>query len=345
MKRVCVLGILASLVGACQAPKSSIPERVVLPPRATSALIFTSNAYNGTPGSAREVFALDADGSGLTRLSVSNSDTQFCDNVEAVPAPDGQRFAVRRILDPAEGERLFILDSGRGVEGELTPGTADPTSPTGGVQTGRFSGLDWSPLDDILVYSGVTTSTVEDLYRTIPRPDPGLGYSGALTFTPTIRERRPRIDPTGSVAAFERIEAELPAQIYIFVTGTNLVQVTTGGTPGPVLPGTVFRVGSDTDPAYSPDAQSLVFRRLTGIGSGRGTWDLMVVRTDGSGLAPLVAGPIYRGAPDWGPQGILFVEVDAAEARLVLVDADGRNPRKLYSTSPLLEISHPRWMR
>lgn len=347
MKRLLVLLALAPIAAGCRSPESDVSISSVLPLRPSAAVVFTSNAYGEQPGGGREIFSIDADGSGLARVTVCNTEAQACDNVEVAPAPDHRRLAVRRVLDPQVGAKLFILDTGRLVEGELTLQVPQPGSPTGVVGTDRVSAVDWSLTDDILVYAAQIGDGLPDLFRTIPRPDPNLAGTGYLTFTPTVREGRPRIDPTGSVAVFERSEGDGKSEIFIFITGTNVVRVTSGGPGEGQLPGTPYRIGSDADPAYSPDGQSIVFRRLTGTGAnGRGTWDLMLVRTDGSGLAPLVSGPVYRGAPDWGSRGILFTEIDTSAdvARIVVVDPDGRNARTLYSTRALFEISYPRWL-
>ena len=347
MKRLILLSAIAAAAAGCQSPESDVSPTTLLPIRSSAVVVFTSNAWDGRPGTPREIFTLDADGTALTRVSFCNSETQACDNVEAAPASDARRLAVRRILDPQVGERIFILDTSRGVEGEITPQVPANTA-IGVAATSKTSSIDWSPTDDLLVYSGQLGDALPDLYRTIPRPDPGGAQTGPLTATSTVREGGVRIDPTGSVAVFDRNEQGARSLVYIFFSGANQVQVTSGGTVGGPLPGTPYVVGSDADPDYSPDGQSLVFRRLTSTGNaGRGTWDLMVVRADGSGLAPLVTGPAYRGAPDWGSRGIVFAEIDSAAnvARLVVVDASGGNARTLYSTNGLLEISYPRWLR
>jgi Tol biopolymer transport system component len=113
------------------------------------------------------------------------------------------------------------------------------------------------------------------------------------------------------------------------------------------LPGTRYVVGSDADPDYSPDGRSVVFRRLADLGDGRrGQWDLYTVRVDGSGLTLLAGGGSYRGAPDWGPRGIVFSEADFATrvTRLVVVQPDGSGRRVLVTLGANFDINFPRWL-
>ncbi|MGH2688902.1 MAG: TolB family protein, partial [Actinomycetota bacterium] len=265
-----------------------------------------------------------------------------CDTVEAAVAPDRRRLAVRKVArdtnndgryGPEDGEALLIVDLSRGVEGELFP------------QALRVSGIDWSPREDILVYSALGEGDREDLFRTVPRPAPEESFN--LTLSPTVRECRPRIDPTGTVAVYERIEDSGKGQIWLFGSRTAQTRVTSGGPGTDPLPGTPYVVGSDADPDFSPDGRFLVFRRLTGTGNGGlGTWDVMIVRTDATALATLVTGPAYRGAPDWGSQGIVFDEVDlaAGESRLVVIQPDGSGRRVIVTGAASTTLSFPRWL-
>jgi Tol biopolymer transport system component len=106
-------------------------------------------------------------------------------------------------------------------------------------------------------------------------------------------------------------------------------------------------VGSDADPVPSPDGLSVAFRRLTGTGNGGlGTWDLMTVKLDGTEPAVVATGPLFRGAPDWGPKGIVFVETDAAasESRLVVLQPDGTARTVLRTENAAFRMASPRWL-
>ncbi|HXY42158.1 MAG TPA: hypothetical protein VEQ10_20955, partial [Vicinamibacteria bacterium] len=112
------------------------------------------------------------------------------------------------------------------------------------------------------------------------------------------------------------------------------------------LAGTLYVVGCDADPDFSPDGNSIVFRRLTGIGNGGlGTWDLMTMKSDGTAQQVILTGAVYRGAPDWGKTGIVFVETDAAAelSRLVAVQPDGSGRQVLREEPAAFGMMSPRW--
>ena len=91
----------------------------------------------------------------------------------------------------------------------------------------------------------------------------------------------------------------------------------------------------------------MVFRRLTGTGNGGlGTWDVMTIRSDGANLTTIAGGAAYRGAPEWGKAGIVFVESDVAagESRLVLVQPDGSGRRVIRTERLDFGMGAPRFL-
>jgi hypothetical protein len=337
-----LLPFLGVCLGACsqeyENPFASPHQTATPPPGA--ALLLTSNTYGTLAGAPREVYAMNEDGSGLVRLTFCNSGARLCETSEASAGENSHRVATRRTpadlngdgsLTPVDGEGLVTVDLSRGIEGTLlSPGT-------------RVSGIDWSPIEDLIVYSARGAGDRDDLFRI----DANGANNVRLTDTTTLSERRPRIDPSGTVAVFESIDAaDGKGTIWLFVGGRT-VPVTQGGEAGEPLGGTPYRVGSDADPDFSPNAGSIVFRRLTATGNGGlGSWDLLTVTTGGAAPTPIASGPRYRGAPDWGPLGIVFEEIDeAGRANVVVVDPDGSNRRTLATAGAGLALSHPRWLQ
>jgi Tol biopolymer transport system component len=337
MRFRCAVGtisVLTLLLPACNKdyPNPFPAGGASKPPPAGAAIYFTSAAWSSTAGAGRELFSISADGTNPTRLTFCNTATEACDTGTASLAPEGKRVAMTRAKAGVNGIALVYDDLTRGVEADLVPAANTVT------------GIDWAASGDVLAYSGLGTGGLEDLFRADPN-----GANGAnLTQTATVRERNPRIDLATSVVAYERIEAGGKAEVFIFVTGTQQARVSPEGPGGALLPGTPYLVGSDADPAFSPDTSSLVFRRLTGIdASGLGTWDIVTAKNDGTGFTTIATGPVYRGAPDWGAGGIVYPEIDTAAgtASIVLVQPDGSGRKVLYSQGSKFALSAPRWLR
>jgi Tol biopolymer transport system component len=329
--------VLAAALAGCNTEYPNPFERsdTGVPPPVTSDIVYTSNNYTTRVGSPRDLFAAEEGGAGVTRLTFCNTEQSRCDNVEAAPSPERQRMAVRRVssdsnndgrLTPDDGEALMFVDLARGTEAELVPANA------------KVTGVDWSPLGDFIIYSANGEGGRDDIWIM----DPNGQNNRNRTSTPAVTERRPRLNSTANSAVYERIETGGKGQIFIFST----FRVTSGGPGSDPLPGTPYIVGSDADPDFSPDGRLVVFRRLTGIGNGGlGTWDILTARTDGTELTLVASGPVFRGAPDWGTDGILFNEIDVAASRsqLVLIDPAGTNRRTPVTTGAAFQLSFPRW--
>lgn len=311
----------------------------IIEPSASAAIVFTGNAHNARPATGREVFAVEESGANPTRLTFCTENGAVCSTLEAAFDGERKRAVVRRVLadtnsdgrlTTADGEGVFLVDFDRSVEGVLLPAGA------------RVTSIDWSAISDVVVYSGLGLGSQEDIFRM----DPNGQNNRNITNTPTIRERHPRVDPTGTIAVFERIEAAGKGQIWVFFSTQAQSQLTSGGETGPALPQSPYLVGSDADPDYSPDGRTIVFRRLRALGDGqRGHWDLMKVGTDGSGLTTIVSGPASRDAPDWGPRGIVFVETGPdGRSEIVIVDADGGNRRSILTVAAGVDIGSARWL-
>ena len=308
-------------------------------PPAAAAIVFTSNAHNARPGTGREIFAVEESGANATRLTFCGENGVVCASLEAAFGGDRRRAVVRRVLADsdsdgrltgADGEGVFLVDFQRSVEGVLLPAGA------------RVSSVDWSAISDVIVYSGAGAGGLEDIYRM----DPNGQNNRNISETAGIRERHPRVDPTGAIAVFERIDATAKGQIWVFFTTQAQSKLTSGGDAGPALPQTPYFVGSDADPDYSPDGRSIVFRRLRALGDGRlGHWDLMTVSADGTGLRTIVTGAAYRDAPDWGPRGIVFAETGPdGRSDIVIVDADGANRRPIVTVAAGVDLGAARWL-
>lgn len=318
-------------------PFDSTSAAVRIP--AQAALVFSSDAYSPTPGAPREILSIDASGAGLTRLTTCRQAASGpCASLEAAVAPDRLRAVVRRVgrdtnadtrLDDADDASLVFVDFARGTEVGLLP--ADQ----------RVTGVDWSPTEELLLASGAGESGLDDLFSITPKGTERV----SRTTTPTTRDLRPRFHPLGTTVTYERIDENGKGLAYLLFAAQPKL---TSGAPGTErLPGTRWIVGSDADPDFSPDGRSIAFRRLTGTGNGGlGTWDILTQRI-GAETTVVASGPAYRSAPDWGPDGIVFAEVDktADSLRLVVAEPAGSARRVLLTTSSSFTLEYPRWLQ
>lgn len=303
-------------------------------PPTGAALVYTTSAWATRPGGGREIYSIEADGKNPTRLSFCNEGEVACDTAEASLSPDGLRAIERRAKAGVNGNALLSADLTRHIEAELVPAAND------------VAGIDWAASVEtpVIIYSSIALAGgLEDIWRA----DPNGANSANLTQTPTVRERRGRVDPATQIATFERIEGSGKAEVWVFLVSGAQQRVSPAGPGGAPLPNTPYLVGSDTDPTFSTDSKAVVFRRLTAVdASGAGYWDIMTANLDGSSPATIATGPQFRGAPDWGPLGIVFPEIDnaAGVGRLVLITPSGQRQVLLSQGSGFL-LSNPRWLR
>ena len=300
------------------------------PPSADAALVFVSGSWTDVPGAPRELLALNADGSKVEQLTACAQTDPPCDFIQVAPSPDRNRLvAIRTTPAAAEGaSTLYFMDLSRSVETIVFPNR-------------QILSADYSPDASFLIYSAIAPQTTqEDLFLSQPNGQEEQNLTQSLL----VRELNARIDPFSRTTIFERIDESGTSRIYLY-TSTPL---TSGPAGGEALPGTPYRVGADSDPVFSPDGVSIAFRRLTGTGNGGlGTWDLLTLKADGvSTPAVIASGPVYRGAPDWGTNGILFVETDAeaSQSRLVLVQPDGSGRTVLRTEDASGRMGSPRWL-
>ncbi len=305
------------------------------PPAADAVLMFVSGSWATDPGAPRELFAANADGSSIQRLTTCTQAATPCDFVSVAGSPDRNRIAAVRTTPGAAvgASALYFMDLSRSVEQLIFPRR-------------RVSAVDWSPDGASLLYqsTGDQISDDDNLYIC----DPNGGNDQLLQLSslsnPPIRERAPRFDFLSQNAVYERIDETGASRIYLYPA----VPLTTGPVSSQALPDTPYFVGGDASPAFAPDTTRIVFRRLTGIGEGGlGTWDLMTVKFDGTDPQTLVSGPVFRGAPDWSSRGIVFVETDVAadESRLVVIQPDGTGRTVVRKEAAGFGMANPRWIR
>ena len=300
------------------------------PPAADAAILFVSGSWSAQLDAPREIMAISADGSNPQQLTTCARAAQPCDVLQVAPSPDRARLIAVRTTPGAEpgAQVMYFMDLSRSVETIVLPRR-------------RVDSADWSKDGAFLLFASTNAQIGnEDLFTSQPDGSEEQNLTDSLN----VRERRARLDPFGRTAVFERIDEAGVSRIYLYRESP----LTSGPATGPALDGTPYVVGADADPTFSPDGTLVVFRRLTGTGNGGlGTWDLMLI-SGGAGAVPraIASGPLFRGAPDWGRNGIMFVETDAQIARseLVVVQPDGSGRTVLRSENSNFRMGSPRWI-
>jgi Tol biopolymer transport system component len=331
LRRLLVVASIALAAGCGDDPANPFNRFAnARPPSADAVLVFVSGSWTDAPGAPRELLALNADGSKIEQLTACAQADPPCDFVQAAPSPDRNRLvAIRTTPGAAEGaSTLYFMDLSRSVETVVFPNR-------------QILSADYSPDASFLIYTGIAPQTSqEDLFFSQPNGQEEQNLTQSLV----VRERNARIDPFSRTAIFERIDESGTSRIYLYAS----TPITSGPAAGPVLPGTPYLVGADADPVFSRDGLQVAFRRLTGTGNGGlGTWDLLTLIADGASTPTVIAtGPVYRGAPDWGTGGILFVETDTAtsQSQLVLVQPDGSGRTVLRTENASSRMGSPRWL-
>ena len=133
--------------------------------------------------------------------------------------------------------------------------------------------------------------------RTKGRPDrlfviklDGTVVRELKTGQPRIED--PMISPDGHTVAYWARDTAAGAN------GGSIYTVAVDGSSEPVQL-TDRKAGSDADPAWSPDGTMIAFRRR----GSNDNFDVYVMRSDGSGVRPVAAGPSVEEKPAWSPHG------------------------------------------
>jgi len=316
-------------VGCASSTSTSLAGfSVSRPPSADTVLVFVSGSWSQEPA-PREILALNADGSKVERLTSCAGATDPCDIQQAILSSDRTKaIALRSTASSGAGvAAIYYMDLARSVESVV--GTRR-----------QVSSVDWSLDNTFIVYSApAATNGYDDLFYALTDGT----QETDLTQSTTTSEPTARIDPGSRTAVYTQVDPTGKGQVFVYTA----ILLDAGGPGTTPLPGTPYVLGSDSDPAYSPDGTMVVFRRLTSVGNGGlGTWDIMTIHADGTGPQVIATGDVFRGAPDWGPKGIVFVETDAASAQssLVVIQPDGSGRTVLRTESSAYGMAAPRWL-
>lgn len=232
-------------------------------------------------------------------------------NLDLVPAPDGRRAVMIRIVGGRE--QLFTLNVDGTGEKQITHDDADHEDPA------------WSPDGSKIAF--VLVKAGRKIVYLI-NPD----GSGAKPVTPAKHSAiHPAFTPDGRAILYCTDDDLRPpekneAQIYSIELATKKLS-------------TVISGGVNTFPVMSPDGRKMAFRKVIGDMNS----EVFVANADGTRLKNLTNHHSWEGWPAWSPDGrtIAFAGNRNAAWQIFLMNPDGTNLRLLAATEG--RGTSPKW--
>jgi hypothetical protein len=333
-----LMPLLAAIASGCTAgvaPTGTASIVTTAVPAPLDKVFLVSDSWATRAGSTFELFS--AGGLVPSRLTFCEG----CQALSASPSRDRNRVALRRVttdtnrdgrMDEFDRTTLLLVDLQRRLEGPFLPD---------GWST---SSADWSSDGTFILHTSSPDGRTDGLYTV----DANTQNNQNIIYDPNVRVRGARLNNSITRAVYERIASASvgKSEIWTGVSNANQFKVTDGGVVGAQLPNSLYLVGSDASPDYSPDGLNIVFRRLTSTAGTNGTWDIMIVPSTGGTPRVLVSGALYRSEPDWSGEGIVFSEANPTTGGMdiVVINPETNERRVLQAFGGGFRATAPRWI-
>jgi TolB protein len=263
-------------------------------------IAFTSNRDGNN-----EIYVMNADGTGVTRLTDNPADDQA-----PTWSPDGSRIAFASTRD---GNReIYVMNADGTVVTRLTDDPNTDTDPAWcGNRIAFMSDRFLPPFPDVYVMN-----------------DDGTGVT-RLTIANADFDRQPAWSPTCDRIAFTK-DPSGNVEIYVMnADGTGATRLTNSP-------------GVDEDPAWSPDGTRIAF---TSTRDGDPNREIYVMNADGTGATRLTSTSIsiFDTDPSWSPDGnqIAFRSNRDGNDEIYVMNADGTGVTRL--TNDASSDGQPAW--
>lgn len=271
--------------------------------------------FNSARDGNYEIYVMNADGSGQTRLTTNppiDPSHPFPQSVDYLPcwSPDGTKIAFETGRDNDTLLAIYVMNDDGTNPVRLTGSGWDVYAPTWSFDGNRlaFQGTNEFPRYQP---SGIYIMDADGTNPVRIQPDSTSGWAPAWS-------------PDGMMIACDGWDGS-NYQIYTMnADGTNLRQLTTGS----------LNDGAD----WSPDGSKIAFWT-----NRDGNAEIYVMNTDGSDLIRLTNNAGFDAEPAWSPDGskIAFASARDGDVEIYVMDADGTHQIRL-TRSPG-EDSNPDW--
>jgi TolB protein len=268
----------------------------------TGEILFTSNRHGGS----FELYRMAADGAQVRRITPERGEAS-----DMSWSPDGSK-----VLYVARRDRkvdVYVTSTADGSTQRLTHDALPSAMPV------------WAPDGKTIAFVSMREGS-----RKIYLMAADGSQQRRLTQNDGDDEIAPRFSPDGKRLAYMAANEKVTPRVSVSDLQTGVARIVSN-TP----------IGSfETPPTWSPDGQRLTFSVIKS-----GTGQIVSMRADGSDRRQLTQAEARHNSPQWSPDGksILYTAVpaDAMFQSIYVMDADGKNSRKVYGGAR--EVLTARW--
>ena len=274
----------------------------------------TKIAFVSTRDGNSEIYIMNADGTGVTRLT---NNAAF----DWAPAfsPDGSKVAFAS--DSNGNSEIYVIDADGSEQTRLTNDTAFDSHPV------------FSPDGSKIAFTSNRDRNAEEVPLSTSDSDDEIYIMNADGTGVTRLTNNKSIDipsafsPDGSKIAFAR--SRVPTGVFIvnFTAESYVYVMNTDGTGQTRL---TNGAALDYSPAFSPDGTKIVYASYSA-----GETDIYVMNADGSGQTNLTNNAGYDRAPAFSPDGskIAFESNRDGNYEIYIMNADGTGVMRLTNNS------------